>query len=162
MNWDCESTQIGTRWLYNPGQMEQASRKPGLIPNRWAAVIGVMLTGFLTAVTVRDAYIHPTRHFYWLFPLDFMLPNWALWLVNGAFYGYLLWLCFVFFRIAQRKERIVVLGCSLGIVLYPIQNLVSTPGAVAIQYVEAAGTAVAFLVALDILLRLLVTDKTRS
>ncbi|MHB8527570.1 MAG: hypothetical protein ACYDD2_15660 [Candidatus Acidiferrales bacterium] len=121
----------------------------------------MILTGFLATLTFRDAFFHPTKHFHWLLPLDFMLPNWAVWVVNGAFYGYLLWLCFVFFRIAQGKERIVVLGCSLGIVLYPIQNVVSTPTAVAIQYVEAAATAVAFLIALDILLRFFVTDKAQ-
>lgn len=141
--------------------MEQQSRKPGLIPNRRAAVIGVILTGFLAAATLRDAYLHPTGPFHWLFPLDFMLPKWALWAANGAFYGYLLWLCFVFFRMAQGKERVVVLGSFLGIMLYPIRILASTPAAVIIQYVEAAGTAIAFLTALDILLRLLVADKAQ-
>jgi len=142
--------------------MKERSREPGLIPNRLAAVIGVILTGFLATLTFRDAFFHPARHSHWLIRLDFMLPKWALLAVNGVFYGYLLWLCFAFFRIAQGKERVVVVGWSLGIVLYPIKNLVSTPAVIAIQYVEAAGMAAAFLAVLDILLRLFVTDKAQT
>ena|SRR6185437_4566030 len=146
--------------MYNPAQMDERLHTR-LIPNRLAAVIGVILTGFLAALAFRDALFHPVGRFHWLFPLAFEIPKWAVFTVNAVFYAYLLWACFAFFRIAQGKERVIVVGWSLGIVLYPVKYLVPATAAVAIQCVEAAGMAVAFLAALDILLRFLSVDKAR-
>ena len=140
--------------------MGEQSRKLGLIPNRRAAAIGLFLTGFMAVLAFRDALIHPAVRSQWLFPLGFAAPKWVLWTVNGAFYGYLLWLCFVFFRIARGKERIIVVGWSFTIVLYPVKYFVSSSAAVVIQHLDAAGMAAAFLAILDILLRLCFTGKT--
>lgn len=147
--------------LYNPAQMEQRSHKTRLIPNRLAAVAAAILTGLIAVEAFRDALFHPVGRFRWLFPLWFEVPKWALFAVNGAFYAYLLWVCFVFFRIAQDKERVIVAGWSLGIVLYPIKYLVSPPVALAIQYVEATGLTAAFFAALDILRRFFLANKAR-
>lgn len=73
---------------------------------------------------------------------------WALWAVNVAFYGYLVWLCVVFFRVAIGKERVLVAGWFLLILLSPIQSLVSTSAAAAIQYIKAVSIAVALVAAL--------------
>jgi hypothetical protein len=140
--------------------MEERADKPRLIPNRLAAITAAILTGFVAAEAFRDALFHPVGRFHWLFPLAFEIPKWAVFAVNGAFYAYLLWACFAFFRIAQGNERVIVVGWSLGIVLYPIKYLVSPPAALAIQYVEATGLTAAFFAALDILFRFLV-DKAR-
>jgi hypothetical protein len=74
---------------------------------------------------------------------------------------HLLWACFVFFRIAQGNERVIIVGWSLGIVLYPIKYLVSPSAALAIQYVDATGLTAAFFAALDILLRFFLANKAR-
>ena len=81
-----------------------------------------------------------------------MLTARALLAVNVAFYAYLLWLCIVFFRTAQGKERILVAGCFPGILLTPLQSLVSTTTATSIRYIEAASIAVAFVAAVWIML----------
>jgi len=81
-----------------------------------------------------------------------MLPTWAGVAVDVAFYAYLLWLCVVFFRIAQGKERVLVAGWCPGILLGPIEHLVSISTAAAIQYVQAVSIAVAFVAAVLILL----------
>jgi len=132
--------------------MEQREHKPRLISNRRTAIIALVLTGFLVAVTFRAVFSHSPHHSYWLFPLDFMLPTWAGVAVDVAFYAYLLWLCVVFFRIAQGKERVLVAGWCPGILLGPIEHLVSISTAAAIQYVQAVSIAVAFVAAVLILL----------
>jgi hypothetical protein len=53
----------------------------------------------------------------------------------------------MFYRIAQREERVVVAGWFGVILLIPLQHLVSTPAAAAIQWVKAAGMAVASVAA---------------
>jgi hypothetical protein len=65
---------------------------------------------------------------------------------------YLLWLCVVFFRIAQGKERVLVAGWVPAILLSPVQSLVSISTAADIQYFKAASIGVAFVAAVLILL----------
>jgi hypothetical protein len=81
------------------------------------------------------------------------LPIWVVALINLAFYIYFLWLCIAFYRIAQGNERIVVAGWFNVFFLSPIQNLVSTPQAAAIQWVKATGMAIALLTAAYIFLK---------
>jgi hypothetical protein len=57
---------------------------------------------------------------------------------------------------------VIVLGWSLTIVLLPVKYFVSPSISVAIQYVKATGMAVAFVAALDILLRYFETRKAQS
>jgi hypothetical protein len=128
--------------------MEDRSDKPGLIRDRRKAVIGLALTGLVAAMTFRAAFSHSPHHSHWLLPLDFLLPAWALWAVNVAFYAYLLWLCVVFFRVAIGKERVLVAGWFLLILLGPIQSLVSTSAATAVEYIKAVSIAVAFVAVL--------------
>src|SRR5438128_9857925 len=68
------------------------------------------------------------------------------------FYAWLLWLCVVFPRALQGKERVLVAGWIPGVLLSPIQGLVSASLAAAIQYVKAASIMVAFFAAVAILL----------
>ena len=58
------------------------------------------------------------------------------------------------YRIAQGKERILVVGWFVAIVLGLIQNLVSTSAALSIDYVKAIATLVAFLAAVNIFFRM--------
>jgi hypothetical protein len=139
--------------------MIEGTGTPGLIRSRFVAIIVLVLTGFVATQTVRVALHNPTRHPDWLFPLFFIRAQWIVLLVNVAFYAYLLWLCFVFFRIAQGKERVIVIGWFFGIVLYPIKVLVSGPAAFVIRYAEAAAMAAAFLVSLDICVRFFAPAK---
>ena|SRR6266851_4209037 len=123
-----------------------------LIRNKSSALAGLLLTGFLAVMTFRAAFSHSPRNSYWLLPLDFLLPRWPLLVVNVAFYTYLLWLCVAFFRTAQGKERVLVAGWVPGILLSPVQSLVSISAAADIQYVKAASIAVALVAAVLILL----------
>lgn len=142
--------------------MEGRNHKPGLIHHRRNAVIGLVLTGLVAAMTLRAAFSRSPHHSHWLLPLDFLLPAWALWAVNVAFYAYLLWLCVVFFRVAIGKERVLVAGWFLLILLSPVQNLVSTSAAAAIQYIKAVSIAVAFVAVLLLLLEGPTRDNASS
>jgi hypothetical protein len=128
-------------------------KKPQLINNRFAAAIGVILTGYITALTLRAAFRQSPHHFHWILPLDQLLPAWAVLTANVALYAWLLWLCIVFPRALQGKERILVAGWVPGVLLSPIQGMVSVSLAAAIQYVKAASIMVAFGAAVGILTR---------
>jgi hypothetical protein len=132
--------------------MEERDNKLGLIRNRRTAVVSLVLTGFIAAMTFRAVFSHSSHPSGWLIPLDSLLPAWAARAVNVAFFVYLLWVCIEFFRGALGQERILVAGWFLGILLSPIQNLVLPSTAAAIQYVKAASIAVAFVAAVLILL----------
>jgi hypothetical protein len=145
--------------MYNPQDVEQQTYSRGLIRSRLIAEVAVLLTAFVAALSVRAAFRHPKYDSEWGFPLASLLPDWAGSLVNLAFYAYLLWLFVAFFRSSDGKERIVVAGWSLNILLSPAQHLVSASVAAVIQYVKAASLVVAFITALLILLHTLAHDK---
>jgi hypothetical protein len=48
--------------LYNPAQMEQREYKPGLIRNRFDAVIGLVLTEYVAALTARATCSQSAHH----------------------------------------------------------------------------------------------------
>ena len=66
-------------------------------------------------------------------------------------YGWILWLCIVFPRALQGKERVLVAGWVPSLVLGSIQGMVSVSLATALQYVKAASMMVAFIAAVVIL-----------
>jgi hypothetical protein len=132
--------------------VEQQKQKPRLIGSRFTAAIGVILTGYGAALTFRSAFWQSPHHFHWLLPLDALLPARATLAVNVAFYAWLLWLCVVFPRALQGKERVLVAGWVPGVLLSPIQGLVSASFAIAIQHVKAVSMMVAFFAALTILI----------
>jgi hypothetical protein len=123
-----------------------------LIRNRRIAVVGLILTGYIAVLTFRAAFSQSPLHSHWLLPLDSVLPAWALWAVNVVFYGYLLWLCVTFSRAVRGKERVLIAGWVPGILLSPIQSVVSISLAAAIQYVKAVSISVAFVAAMFILI----------
>jgi hypothetical protein len=128
--------------------MEQQKSKPGLIRNRRDAVVAVCLTGFIAAQSFRAAFSHAPRNPHWLMPLDFIpLPIWVIATINVAFYLYLIWVFAMLYRIAQHEERVVVAGWLGVLLLIPLQRLVSTRGAAAIQWVKAASIGLAFIAA---------------
>lgn len=71
--------------------------------------------------------------------------------VNVAMYAWIFWLCIVFPRALSGKERVLVLGWVPGLLLSPVQGIVSVPLAVAIQYFKAVTILVAFIAAVIIL-----------
>jgi hypothetical protein len=134
--------------------MDPRKNQLGLIRSRRNAAIALCLTGFIAAQSFRAAFSHAPRNAHWLFPLDFIsLPIWVIAVVNVAFYLYLVWVVAMFYRIAQRGERVVVAGWFGVILLIPLQHLVSTPAAAAIKWVKAAGMAVASIAAAYILMK---------
>jgi hypothetical protein len=131
--------------------MTQQDHKPRLIGSRLTAIIGVILTGYVAALTLRAAFWQHPRHFHWMLPLDHLLPLWAVLTANVALYACLIFLCIAFPRELRSKERVLVVGWIPGVLLSPIQGLVSVSLATAIQYVKAASMTVAFLAAVAIL-----------
>ena len=136
--------------------------KPRLIGNRFTAVIGLVLTACVMALSFRTAFSQSAHHFRWLLPLDFLLPPWGLWVANAAVYAYLLWQCAVFFWALQGKERVLFAGWMPSIFLSPIQGWVSMSFAAAIQYVKAVSISVAFVAAVLILLAAPPRDQAPS
>lgn len=119
-----------------PPKVEQQEQKPRLIGNRFTAAIAVVLTGSVAAQTLRAAFWQSPHRLHWLLPLDALLPARAIVAVNVALYAWLLWLCVVFPRDLQGKERILVAAWAPGVLLSPIQGMVSASFAAAIQHVK--------------------------
>lgn len=143
--------------------MPGGSHEVGLIPNKIAAVAAFILTGFVATLSFRDAFFRSPRPSHALLLRDFLgLPQWVLLAINVAFYGYLVWVCILFFRIAQGRERAIVAGWSLGIVLFPAKYFLSTSTAAAIRYVDCAAMVVALLAALTTLLRYFDTGRAQT
>ena len=131
--------------------MDQQKEKPLLINSRLIAAIGVILTGYVAALTFRAVFRRSAHHFHWILPLSHVLPPWAVLTVNVAFYAYMIFLFIAVPWSLRGKERILVLGWLPGVLLSPIQGMVSVSLASAIQYVKAASIAIAFLAAVAIL-----------
>ncbi|HET7442745.1 MAG TPA: hypothetical protein VFJ47_15695, partial [Terriglobales bacterium] len=125
---------------------------PRLIGSRFSAAVGLVLTGYVAASTLRAAFWQSPHHFQWLLPVDTFLPARATLAVNLAFYAWLVWLCVVFPRALHGKERVLALGWALSLLLSLIQGLVSASLAAFIQYVRAASIMVAFFAAVAILI----------
>jgi hypothetical protein len=120
-----------------------------LIPNRRIAVFVIALTAFLAVTTLRAAF--RPYHSEWPLPPVLVLSKKILLAANVAVYAYLFWLSFVFFRATLGKERAIVAGWSLSIVLSFIQHFVSIPDAALIQHIKAISMAVAFGASVSIL-----------
>ena len=132
--------------------MAQSEQKPRLIGNRLTAAIGVVLTGFVAVQTLRAVFWQSPHHFHWLLPVDSILPARATLAVNLVFYAWLVWLCVVFPRALHGKERVLVIGWTLSLLLSLVQGLVSASLAAFIQYVRAASIMVALFAAVAILI----------
>jgi hypothetical protein len=140
--------------------MGQPEFKPRLIHTKRGAVIVLCFTGYAAALSVRDVLWHSQRQHHWLLDLDWLvywhisLPAWVIAGVNLAFYAGLLWGALLLYRIAQGKERVLVVGWAAGIFLGLFQFLISASAATAIDPVIALMAAVAFLAAVDIFLKM--------
>ena len=140
--------------------MGQSEFKPRLIHSKRGAVFVLCFTGYLAALTFRDVFLHSQRKHHWLLDFDWLvlwhitLPAWAVVGANLGFYACLLWGGAMLYRIAQGKERFLVVGVFGGIFLGLIQILVSESAATVIDYVQAMIMVVAFFAAVDILLRM--------
>lgn len=135
--------------------MEQARGKAHLIENTRDAVVALCLTGFVTALSFRDALRHAEHKSYWLLDLRWIMPTWGAAVVNLGFYAcVLLWLGIMFYRSARSKERVVVAGWFASFFLGCIQRLVSESAVVAINWVKAACMLIALLAAMDIVVKI--------
>src|SRR5260370_12710042 len=129
--------------------MGQPEFKPRLIHTKRGAVIALCFTGYGAALSVRDVLWHSQRQHRWLLDLDWLvywhisLPAWVVAGVNLAFYAGLLWGGVLLYRIAQGKERVLVVGWAAVIFLGLIQFLISASAATAIDLVQAFMAAAA-------------------
>src|ERR1700690_2282266 len=105
--------------------MDQPKQWPRLLGNRFTAAIGVVLTGYVAELTFRAAIWQPPHHFHWLLPVDSILTARATLVVNVALYAWVLWLCIVFPRALHGKERVLVVGWVLSLLLSLTQGLMS-------------------------------------
>jgi hypothetical protein len=140
--------------------MEQPEFKSRLIHNKRGAVIAVFMTAYVAGLSFRNVLSHSQRNQHWLLDLDwlvlfhFTLPAWAVAGINLGFYACLFWGAVVLYRIAQGKERVLIVGGFAVIFLGLIQHLVSASEALAIDYIKAIATLAAFLAAVDIFFRM--------
>lgn len=147
--------------------MEQQEVKPRLIHTRLGATIALCCTGYVAALSFPDVVSHPQRKHEWLIESDLFvflhipLPAWAVVGLNLVFYAGLLYGFLSSDRIAQGKERVLVVGWAAVIFLGLVQIFASSSVITAIQYVKAAITVIMFLVAVDILLRIPVSGYAR-
>jgi hypothetical protein len=141
-------------WSYNTA-MTNTWRK-GLIQSRGVALFALCFTGFVAVLSLRVVLLHPNFKSDWL---DFRFLGRAR--VGPAlgifFYFCLLWIGIWFYRAARSKERILIACIFVGMLLYPIQRL-SVFALVAVNYVQAIGNAVAFLIAIHIFLGMRTTE----
>lgn len=142
------------------GQPEFSAR---LIHTRRGAAVVLCVTGYLAALSVRDVLWHQPREHHWPLDLDqpvydldrlgywhISLPAWVVAGANLGFYAALLWGGVLLYRIAQGKERVLVVAWAALIFLGLIQFLVSASAATAIDPVKAIMAGAALLAAVDI------------
>jgi hypothetical protein len=140
--------------------MDQPKQCPRLIGSRFTAAIGVVLTGYFGALTLRAALWQSPYHFHWLLQVDVFLPARATLVANVVLYAWLVWLCIAFPRALHGKERILAIGWMLSLLLSFFQGLVSASLAALIQYVRAASIMVAFFAVVAILIILPIYERT--
>ena len=119
----------------------------------------MLLTSYIAAITFRAAFWQIPHRFHWIIQLDYLLPPWAVLTANLAYYALLLFACIAFPRSLRGKERFLVAGWVPGVLLGPIQGLVSASLADAIQYVKAGSIMVALFAAVVILIEGPVDDE---
>jgi hypothetical protein len=140
--------------------MGQPELKTRLIHTMRGAVFALCCTGYVATLSVRDVLWHSQRQHHWLLDFDWLvlwhiaLPVWVVVVVNLAFYAGLLWGGVLLYRIAQGKERVLVVGWAAAIFLGLIQFLISMSAATAIGPLKALMAAAAFLAAVDIFLKI--------
>jgi len=142
-----------------PPKVKRHEQKIRLINSRFTAAVAVVLTGYIAAITFRAAFWQIPHRFHWIIQLDYLLPPWAVLTANLAYYALLLFACIAFPRSLRGKERFLVAGWVPGVLLGPIQGLVSASLADAIQYVKAGSIMVALFAAVVILIEGPVDDE---
>ena len=111
-------------------------------------------------MSVRDVLWHSQRQHHWLLDLDWhvywhiWLPAWVVAGINLAFYAGLFWGGVLLYRIAQGKERVLVVGGAAVIFFGLIQFLISASAAFAIDPLRILMAGGAFLAAVDIFLKM--------
>ena len=129
--------------------MEETAQR-GLIQNMGAAIFALCFTGLVSGVSLVDALLRPAHKSDWL---DFRIIGPRLGpALTVYFYLCFIWLAVSFYRWGRGKERVLVAALFAGILLSPAQEF-SPSAAMAINYLHAAGDAVAFLISMSIFLK---------
>jgi hypothetical protein len=126
------------------------TRPNWLLTSRVSSGVAVGLTALVFGLAIRDLF-HPKNTRALLLPLDFLLHGWTVVAANIVFYGYLCWLSFWFVRISHKRERVVIVGWAVSILLSPIEILWPV-AATALRYIETFGLGVALISAASLLL----------
>ncbi len=114
----------------------------------------------MAGLSCRLAFSHPHLKSDWL-NFGFLRPPWLGPALGLFFYFYVLYLGVMFYRTARGKERILIAGIFVGILLYPVQTL-SASALIAVNYIDALGNAVAFLIAVYVFLKIRAVENTRQ
>jgi hypothetical protein len=115
-----------------------------LICSRSGALFSVAFTGFLAYATIRGVLHHRIPHSMWVvIPLPF-LPNWMNIALNVFVYASIAWLCVTVFRMGSGKERVILSGCALTLLLGLLQPFVPQEIATSIQYAKGLVVGAAF------------------
>jgi hypothetical protein len=127
------------------------SQPTRLLTTRVRTAVAVGLTAWVFALALRDVF-HLGHRRGLLLPVDFFLRGWPLVAANVVVYGYLCWLAFWSIRGTNGRERIVIVGWFLAILLSPLEIL-QHGWAVEIRWICMFGLAIALLAAVSLLLR---------
>jgi hypothetical protein len=120
-----------------------------LLTTRTRSAVAVCLTLCVLVLAVRGALLHqPSESVL----RGFGLHGWLLILANVVLYGYLCWLGFWSVRGTHGRERLVVGGWFVDILLSPLKILLPE-SAVAVWIIGALGLTIALMAAISLLLR---------
>lgn len=133
---------------------QEIAKGSPLIRNRSSALLVVLGTGYLTALEIR-AVLSPLPYSpSWILdPYAFRWPNWVVAAANVVFYLMLVYGFISIYRTARGKERVIVGGFCVAVLILPLKMLVASHAtAIAlIRILESICSGIAFFAALAIL-----------
>ena len=121
-----------------------------LLTTRTRSAVAVGLTLYVLVLAVRGGVLHESSE--WPVLRGFGLHGPLLILINVVLYAYLCWLGFVFVRSTHGRERLVMSGWFVDILLSPLTILLSE-STVAVRIIGALGLTIALMAAISLLLR---------
>jgi hypothetical protein len=117
----------------------------------------VSFTAFFFILAIRDA-LHPSIRHGSFALFSFILHGTALMAVNVAFWGYVGWLGFEFIRSTRDRERVMIIGWTVSLLLTPLESL-WPEWILPMRYAAVLALLIALLAALSLWVRPLPLDS---
>jgi len=131
-----------------------------LLTTRLRTGLAVCFTALVLIVAIRDA-LHPGRAHESLAPFSFMLRGSALVTLRVAFWGYVGWVAFCFIRGTHGRERIVMIGWAVALILARLESI--WPGWILqMRYAAVLALLIALLAAVSLWIRPLLPVRSAN